>query len=101
MRALIYNWVQFDVAGEGGGVSVYLRQTIPALVERHGWQVTVPPAAPTMPSTDAAVIGGRATRSNISACQLRDRQSGEGGARLLQPHRRLPDDRTVASVLSP
>jgi glycosyltransferase involved in cell wall biosynthesis len=41
MRALIYNWVQFDVAGEGGGVSVYLRQTIPALVERHGWQVTV------------------------------------------------------------
>lgn len=41
MRALIYNWLQFDVAGEGGGVSVYLRQTIPALVERHGWQVTV------------------------------------------------------------
>ncbi len=40
MRALIYNWVQFDVAGEGGGVSVHLRQTIPPLVERHGWQVT-------------------------------------------------------------
>lgn len=40
MRVLVYNWVQFDVAGEGGGVSVYLRQTLPALVREHGWQVT-------------------------------------------------------------
>ena len=40
MRALLYNWVQFDVSGEGGGVSVYLRETIPELV-KAGWQVSV------------------------------------------------------------
>ncbi|MEZ5783185.1 MAG: glycosyltransferase family 4 protein [Rhizobiaceae bacterium] len=40
MKVLVYNWVQFDVAGEGGGVSTYLRQTLPVLAEIPGWKVT-------------------------------------------------------------
>jgi glycosyltransferase involved in cell wall biosynthesis len=40
MRALVYNWVPFDVPGEGGGVSAYVREVLPALVRDHSWSIT-------------------------------------------------------------
>ena len=39
-KILIYNWLPFDdPEGKGGGVSVYTKNLIRALIEKKGWQV--------------------------------------------------------------
>jgi glycosyltransferase involved in cell wall biosynthesis len=70
MKVLIYNWVPFDIADQGGGVSVHLRQTIPHLIRQQGWDVSFLSAGRTYDALNRR-CRWRATDNNMSELGVR------------------------------